>query len=68
MRGRISLNKGLVPLLISSLIILFLTGCAENSSILDIGGNRQLEFSVSTHDWSNSNSSNNKAITTSYSY
>ena len=63
MRGRISLNKGLVPLLLSSLIILFLTGCAENSSILDNGGNRQLEFSVSTHYWNNSNSSNNKAIT-----
>ncbi len=57
MRVRISLNKGLVPLLISSLIILFLTSCIEDNNILDNGGNRQLEFSVMTHGWNNSNSS-----------
>ena len=58
MRGRISLNKGLVPLLISFLIIILcLTGCAENSSILDNGQSRQLEFSVSTHGWNNFNNS-----------
>ncbi|HAT61147.1 MAG TPA: hypothetical protein DCS83_01175, partial [Prevotella sp.] len=55
MRVRISLNKGLVPLLFSFLLILLcLGGCAENSSILDNGGNRQLEFSVTTHGWNNS--------------
>ena len=63
MRVRISFSKGFYPLLFSSLIILFLTGCAEDSKILDNGQSRQLEFSVSTHGWSNSNSSNNKAIT-----
>ena len=58
MRGRILLGKGLVPLLISFLLmILYFTGCAENSSILDNGGNRQLEFSVLTHDWNNSSNS-----------
>ena len=51
-------GKGLFPLLFSFLIIILsLTGCAENSSILDYGGNRQLEFSVSTHDWNNSSNS-----------
>ena len=54
MRVSISLNKGLVPLLISSLIILFLTSCIEDNNILDNGGNRQLEFSVKTCGWNNS--------------
>ena len=59
MRVRISLNRGLIPLLISSLLmVLCLGGCAENSSILDNGGNRQLEFSVMTHNWSYSVNSN----------
>ena len=58
MRGRISLNKGLVPLLISFLIIILsLTGCAENNSILDNRQSRQLEFSVSAHGWNNFNNS-----------
>jgi uncharacterized protein (TIGR02145 family) len=57
MRDRISLSKGFFPLLLSSLIILFLVGCAEDSRILDNGGNRQLEFSVKTCGWNNSNSS-----------
>ena len=35
-----------------------LAGCVEDSSILDNGRNRQLEFSVSTHNWSNSVNSN----------
>ena len=54
MRVRISLSKGFLPLLFSSLIILCLAGCAEDSSILDNGQSRQLEFSVKTHDWSDS--------------
>ena len=57
MRVRISFSKGLVPLLFSSLIVLYLAGCAENSNLLDNGGNRQLEFSVKTCNWNSSNSS-----------
>ena len=64
MRGRIHFSKGLVPLLLSSLliIILCLGGCAEDSSILDYGGNRQLEFSVTTQEWNNSNSSSDSDL------
>ena len=54
---RISHGKGFYPLLFSSLIVLCLVGCAENSSILDNGQNRQLEFSAKTCGWNNSNSS-----------
>ncbi len=60
MRGRMLSGKGLVPLLISSLIILFLTGCAENSSILDNGKSQQLEFSVTTYGWNSSKESSNR--------
>ena len=57
MKVRISLSKGFFPLLsFSLLIILCLAGCAEDSSILDNGQSRQLEFSVTTHGWNNSNS------------
>ena len=59
---RISFSKGLVPLLFSSLVILFLTGCVENSSILDNRGNRQLEFSVETCGWNISNKSSDQKI------
>ena len=54
MRVRIHFCKGFFPLFFSSLIILFLTGCAEDSRILDNGKSRQLKFSVSTHGWNNS--------------
>ncbi len=54
MKVGISLGKGLVPLLFSSLIILCLAGCAEDSSILDNKQSRQLEFSVTTHGWNSS--------------
>jgi hypothetical protein len=57
MMVRISHGKGFFPLLFSSLIVLCLAGCAENSSILDNGQNRQLEFSAKTCGWNNSNSS-----------
>ena len=58
MRVRIHFSKGFFPLLISSLlVVLCLTGCAENSSILDNGQSRQLEFSVKTCNWNSSNSS-----------
>ena len=58
MRNRISLSKGFFPLLFSSLImVLCLAGCAQDSSILDNGQSRQLEFSVTTRGWNNSNSS-----------
>ena len=58
MRVRISLSKGFFPLLFSFLLmVLCLAGCAENSNILDNGQIRQLEFSVTTHGWNNSNSS-----------
>ena len=43
----------------SLIIVLFLSGCAENSNILDNTQNRQLRFSVSTYGWNNSNSSSN---------
>ena len=60
MRVRILPCKGLIPLLLSSLlIVLCLAGCAEDSSILDNGQSRQLEYSVLTHGWNNSNSSSN---------
>jgi hypothetical protein len=63
MRVRIFLGKGYFPLLISSLLmVLCLAGCAENSSILDNLGNRQLEFSVKTFGWNNSNSSTNSKL------
>mgnify|MGYP001194013928 CR=1 FL=1 len=54
MKVRISFSKGFFLLLLSSLIILFLTGCAEDSNILDNRGNRQLEFSVTTCGWNSS--------------
>jgi hypothetical protein len=57
MKFRISFGKGLVPLLFSSLIILCLAGCAEDSSILNNGGNKELVFSVKTCGWDSSNSS-----------
>ncbi len=62
MKIGISLSKGLFPLLFSSLIILYLAGCAEDNHILDNGQSRQLEFSVKTCGWnsSNSNSSDQK--------
>jgi hypothetical protein len=57
MRVRISFSKGLVPLLFSSLLmVLCLAGCGEDSNILDNGGNEELEFSVRTCAWNNSNS------------
>ena len=57
MRARILPCKNLVPLLLSSLlIVLCLAGCAQDSSILDNSQNRQLGFSVSTHGWNSSNS------------
>ena len=59
MRARILPCKGLIPLLFSLIIVLFLSGCAENSNILDNTQNRQLGFSVSTYGWNNSNSSSN---------
>jgi hypothetical protein len=62
MRVRIFYGKGFFPLLLSSLIILFLAGCAENSSILDNGQRQQLEFSVSTHSWDNSDKSSDQKI------
>ena len=59
MKVRISFSKGFLPLLFSSLLmVLCLAGCAENSSILDNGGNLQLGFSVSTYGWSNSSDQN----------
>ena len=42
----------------SLLIVLCLSGCAQDSSILDNGGNRQIEFSVTKHNWSDSANSN----------
>ncbi len=55
MRVIISLGKGFYLLLLSSLLmVLCLAGCGEDSSILDNGQSRQLEFSVITHNWSNS--------------
>ena len=57
MRVRILSGKGLVPLLISSLIILFLAGCAEDSNILSNGESRQMNFSVTTLGWNNSSNS-----------
>jgi hypothetical protein len=64
MKVRIFFGKGFFPLLFSSLLtVLFLTGCAEDSHILDNGQNRQLEFSVSTHGWDNSNKSSNQKVT-----
>ena len=59
MRGRIHFSKGFFPLLFSSLIIFFFAGCAEDNRILDNVRNRQLEFSVKTCDWNNSNNSSN---------
>ena len=65
MRVRISFSKGFFPLLFSSLIILYLAGCAEDNHILDNGQSRQLEFSVTTHNWSdfaNSNKSSDQKV------
>ena len=60
MRVRIHFSKGFFPLLLSSLLMtLCLTGCAQDSNILDNEKSRQLEFSVTTHGWSNSNSFSN---------
>ena len=57
MRVKISLSKGFFLLFFPSLLMaLCLTGCAQDSSILDNGGNKELEFSVRTCAWSNSNS------------
>jgi hypothetical protein len=59
MRVKIHFRKGSLPLLFSSLLmILCLVGCAENNSILDNGKSRQLEFSVTTYNWSDSANSN----------
>ena len=59
MRVRIHFSKGFFSLLLSFLlIVLCLTGCAQDSNILDNGQRRQLEFSVTTHGWSNSANSN----------
>ena len=59
MMVRIHFRKGFFPLLLSSLLmVLCLAGCAEDSSILDNGQSRQLKFSVTTHNWSNSANSN----------
>jgi hypothetical protein len=64
MRARILPYKGPVPLLLSSLLILLcIAGCAQDSNILANGGNGQLEFSVSTHGWDNSNKSSNQKVT-----
>jgi hypothetical protein len=61
MRVRIYFSKGSLPLLFSSLIIILcLGGCAEDSNVLDNGQIRQLEFSVSTHGWDNSDKSSNQ--------
>ncbi len=58
MRVRISFSKGLVPLFLSFLLmVLFLAGCAQDNDVLSDGQNQQLEFSVMTHGWNNSNSS-----------
>jgi hypothetical protein len=57
MKFQISLGKVFFPLLFSSLIILCLAGCAEDSSILNNGGNKELEFSVKTCGWNSSNRS-----------
>ena len=58
MKIRILPCKGFFPLLLSFLLmVLCLTGCAEDSRILDNGQNSQLEFFVSTHGWNSSNSS-----------
>ena len=41
----------------SLLVVFCLTGCAEDSNILDNGQSRQLEFSVKTYSWNNSSNS-----------
>ena len=59
MKIRISLSKGFFPLLsFSLLVVLCLTGCAEDNNILDNRQSLQLGFSVSTHGWSDFSSSN----------
>ena len=59
MKVRISFSKSFYTLLsFSLLIVLCLSGCAQDSSILDNGGNRQIEFSVTKHNWSDSANSN----------
>jgi hypothetical protein len=63
MKFGISLGKGFFPLLFSSfLMVLCLVGCAQDSNILDNGQNRQLEFSVTTHRWDNSDKSSDQKI------
>ena len=62
MMVRISFGKGPIPLLLSLLIILDLSSCAEDNNIFDNGRNRQLEFSVKTFGWNNSNSSTNSKL------
>ena len=66
MRVIISLDKSFYLLLLSSLLmVLCLAGCGEDSSILDNGQSRQLEFSVITHNWSdfaNSNKSSDQKV------
>jgi hypothetical protein len=63
MRSRISLGKGFFPLLFSSLLILLcLAGCVQDSNISDNGQSQQLEFSVTTHRWDNSDKSSNQKI------
>jgi uncharacterized protein (TIGR02145 family) len=57
MRVRIHFCKGFFPLFFSFLIIvLCLGGCAEDNSILNNGGNKELEFSVRTCAWNDFNS------------
>ncbi|MCH4183820.1 MAG: hypothetical protein LKF48_11825, partial [Prevotella sp.] len=63
MRVGIFYGKGFFPLLFSSfLMVLCLVGCAQDSNILDNGQSRQLEFSVTTHRWDNSDKSSDQKI------
>ena len=63
MKVRILPCKGPIPLLFSSLLMVFLlAGCAEDSSILDNKQSRQLEFSVMTYGWNNSNKSSAQKV------
>ena len=63
MRARIVSYKGPIPLLFSFLLILLcLGGCAEDNSILNHGQIRQLEFSVKTCGWNNSNKSSAQKV------
>jgi hypothetical protein len=63
MKFQISLGKGSLPLLFSYLLmVLCLAGCAEDSNILDNGQSQQLEFSVTTQGWDNSDKSSNQKV------